>query len=703
MQKILRGILSFGLAAALFAASTAAYGAAEERVALAAPDYYAPITASGGDELLGQVHDLITETHDYYSSYDDCKKKGTETDPGEGNDTVMEFYTHIDISASKWDVSGGWNREHVWPKSDSNGLWGTSGGGSDLHHVRPAEKDLNNSRGNKLYGEVGPNGTEEYTSVSNVLGGHSNGSTFEPLDNVKGDVARIVMYVYTHYNTYSNVHGTTNGGKGGPFGTLNFKHIVSASSETAAQKMLLQWNRLDPVDAIETRRNEAAYEIQGNRNPFIDHPEYADAIWGDGSAPIDPPPSDALKSFSLNASALTLNIGGEYGLTVTPNPAAASASARWTSSNDAVATVSTNGRVTAKAAGRAEITATSTVNPAIKASASVTVLPSSSSGTTDKVTVTRDSFAGASGGYDFQRWSAGGMGGIAYMYGGKQDGMQFNTSKSSYYLASDVAAPAPIKSVTVKSQGTDRPWKLLTSASPYGEVAGKPQNGNDRGVKTVTASGVTWTVSGSDTYFALTYELEGNSGVAYLDSIEVEYGSDSADTGIAINPSAFTLDIGGSVALTATGVPSGAVAAVEWTSSDPSVATVSADGRVTATGAGSAVITATSKTDAGVRATATVTVTAAGETGETDAKKIEAFRSAVAKIRDDGALAERFADIKAAVAVYKTLNPAEAKAAENDYEALLQAIARYNGTVGAYQDAADKASGAALNGVGGVL
>ena len=705
MQKIWKGILSLSLAVAFIAASMAAYGAAQERVALAATDYYAPITATGGDALLGQVHDLITETHDYYSSYNDCRSKGTVTDPGEGNNTVMEFYTHIDISATKWDTSGGWNREHVWPKSDSNGLWGTSGGGSDLHHIRPAEKDLNNSRGNKLYGEVGPGGTEEYTSVSNVLGGHSSSSTFEPLDNVKGDVARIVMYVYTHYNTYSNAHGTTNGGKGGPFGTLNFKHIISASSETAAQKMLLQWNRLDPVDAIETRRNEAVYQIQGNRNPFIDHPEYADAIWGDGSTPIDPPPSDTLKSLSLSATAITLNVGETYNLTVTPNPINASASVNWTSSDNAVATVS-NGRVTAKAAGTAKITATSTGNSAIKASATVTVLPSSSSGTTDKVTITRESFPAASGGYEFQQWSAGGISGIAFMYGGKQDGMQFNISKKSYYLASDVAAPAPIKSVTVKSQGTDRPWKLLTSASPYGEVEGKPQNGNDRGTKTVTAEGVTWAVSGNDTYFALTYELVGNSGVAYLDSIEVEYGSGGGSVelqGLLISPSEFTLAKGESIALTARGVPSGAGAEVAWSSSNPSVATVSADGTVTATGAGNAVITATSKTNGAIKATATVKVTAAGETGETDAEKIEAFRDAVASISDEGSFAERFARIKAAVAVYKTLNAAEAAEAETDYEALSQAIARYNGVSGEYNSVAEKADAAALNGVGKVL
>ena len=77
--------------------------------------------------------------------------------------------------------------------------------------------------------------------------------------------------------------------------------------------------------------------------------------------------------------------------------------------------------------------------------------------------------------------------------------MQFNKSKESYYLASTTAAPGAIRSVTVKlNSGSERPWKLLTSDTAYGEVAGKPTDGTDRGTKTVTADGVTWTLDGDD-------------------------------------------------------------------------------------------------------------------------------------------------------------------------------------------------------------
>ncbi|MDE5563010.1 MAG: endonuclease [Clostridiales bacterium] len=248
--------------------------------------YYSGITATSGNELLGQIHDLITTTHTYYTSYDDCKntKYIYLTDPGP-NGGALEFYTQNSIMSFSGNP-GTWNREHVWCKSLSNGMWtdvsgGTRNGGTDLHHIRPAEGVLNSTRGSYKFG-VANGGKEAWskdTSRNNVaVGGHISGSTFEPLDKVKGDVARIVFYVYTHYNTYANVYGTTNG-SGGAFGTLKFNNIVSLA-EPAAIKLMLEWNAADPVDQIEITRNNEVYKIQGNRNPFIDHPEYASAIWG---------------------------------------------------------------------------------------------------------------------------------------------------------------------------------------------------------------------------------------------------------------------------------------------------------------------------------------------------------------------------------------------------------------------------------------
>ncbi len=534
MRKILQRILGVGLAVAMCLGITTVMNGAPVGfiVSDAAEGYYAPITATGGNALLGQVHDLITTTHRKYTSYNDCKNPTNvkKTDPGTSSSYVMEFYSQADISAS-WGggALGTWNREHVWCQSLSNGMWGQSGAGADMHHIRPVESGLNSTRGNNLFGEVSNReGNKVYyrdKSKNNVaLGGYSGGGKFEPLDNVKGDVARIVMYVYTHYNTASNVYGTTNGsGGGGYFGTLHFTNIVSASNESAAIDLLLEWSRQDPVDAIETTRNEAVYKIQGNRNPFIDHPEYAEAIWGGGT--VKPDPSVELKSISLNKPSLTLYTGQSETLVVTPNPANAPADVTWDSSDTAVATVSANGEVIAQSVGTATITATSTENPSIKASARVTVEKSDFK----SVTITRDSFS-ASGSYAFHPWSAGDVGGTAFIYGGEANMMQFNSSKSSYYIASNVASSAPIKSVTVKlnpKTSSCKEWKLLTADSPYGEVSQRPENGNDHGTKTVTASGTTWTINGNDRYFALTYQ---STNVCYLDSIVIEYGSQEEHT-----------------------------------------------------------------------------------------------------------------------------------------------------------------------------
>ena len=243
--------------------------------------YYEDITADSGIELLGELHDLITTTHKTYTTYEDCKTPEyvAKTDSDGGGD-VMEFYSQTSIDKA-WGKGnqGTWNREHVWCKSLSNDVWNESYGGSDMHHIRPVESGLNSARNNS------PSANALYYEDSNnnpvALGGHKENDVFEPLDNVKGDVARIIFYLYTHYNDYSNVGGTTNG-SGGKFGDLDFSFIVDGSEEQAIET-LLAWNELDPVSQQEEDRNEAVASYQGNRNPFIDHPEYADYIWGDAS------------------------------------------------------------------------------------------------------------------------------------------------------------------------------------------------------------------------------------------------------------------------------------------------------------------------------------------------------------------------------------------------------------------------------------
>ena len=208
--------------------------------------------------LFSSLQSLMRDTHVKISSYDDCHYKANRTDctNGSGNNVSL-IYTSYSATMGQWN---GWNREHVWPKSLGGN--NTTGGGADLHHIRPSDAGVNSSRGNKKYGEAGSNATLKYGSnpASGVLGGSYNNTYFEPLDNVKGDVARICLYVYVRWN--SN------------WGATSITKVFQSVD------VLLEWCEEDPVDTWEMGRNEVVGEIQGNRNVFIDYPEYAWLIFG---------------------------------------------------------------------------------------------------------------------------------------------------------------------------------------------------------------------------------------------------------------------------------------------------------------------------------------------------------------------------------------------------------------------------------------
>lgn len=224
--------------------------------------YYNDVDISNlSDSLLkSALRSLITSTHKNRTSYDDCREYVLETDGDPNNSkNVVLFYTGISRSAFPTDWNSNWNREHVWPQS--KGWFKTSGAGSDLHHIRPSDPKVNGTRGNLPYGEVS-GGSEAITSSANgsIKSGcfYSNGY-FEPVDNVKGDCARIIFYLLVRYSESDS---------------------ISITNVAKSMDMLLRWNELDPVDEKEIRRNEAVFKIQGNRNPFIDYSHLAKKIWG---------------------------------------------------------------------------------------------------------------------------------------------------------------------------------------------------------------------------------------------------------------------------------------------------------------------------------------------------------------------------------------------------------------------------------------
>lgn len=381
-----------------------------------ASTYYNDITATSGKQLAAQLHDLITSTHRYYTSYDDNGANGyqKQTDQYYENGVAVSGYIYEFYSGVKWpngwaatagDTSGGYNREHCWCQSNSvntagTQMWGKDGGGADMHHLRPVETRLNSTRGNNPYGEISNRDSYKVyakygTNTTYAHGGYNNGGTFEPLDSKKGDVARIILYTYLHYNSYSisdlfGSYGTTNGSGSSSYfsdSLLSLTKITNQSTEANALTMLLEWNAADPVDEIEQRRNEQVAIYQGNRNPFIDNSNYANMIWGSGES--DTP---RVNSVTITPTSLNLDLNGTTtgNLSATVNVSNnAPTTVTWSSSNTNVATVSSSGVVTAVAKGSCSITATSTFNTSKSASCSVKVTDSSG-GSGGEETITGD-------------------------------------------------------------------------------------------------------------------------------------------------------------------------------------------------------------------------------------------------------------------------------------------------------------------------
>ncbi len=212
--------------------------------------------------LYNALNELMKSTHRKNSSYNDCRDMASDTDCENNNGRVTLIYTSYSAKQSDNGSSGAsWNREHVWPKS--LGGYNTSGAGADLHHIRPSDSRVNSTRGNMKYGNASGGKTAASSALcGGISGGTYSGGYFEPHDNVKGDVARICLYMYVRYGKDTSY-------------TCNSITTVFQSID-----VLLEWCELDPVDTWEMGRNEVVAAYQGNRNVFIDYPEFAWLIFG---------------------------------------------------------------------------------------------------------------------------------------------------------------------------------------------------------------------------------------------------------------------------------------------------------------------------------------------------------------------------------------------------------------------------------------
>ncbi len=241
--------------------------------------YYEAASKKTGLELKSILGDIIStgfNSRSYGDLWDIYKKSDVRSDG-----TIWDMYSDNPNGSNPYDFTPGsnqcgnysgegdcYNREHSVPKSwfnDAAPMY------SDMVHLVPTDGKVNSMRSNYPFGEVG---TASQTSLNGCkLGGARsglgyNGTVFEPIDAYKGDFARIYFYFVTRYD--DRIAGWDN--------------EVFSSNEYGLDQwvinMMLEWHTNDPVSAKEKTRNEFVEEFQNNRNPYVDHPEFVDRIWG---------------------------------------------------------------------------------------------------------------------------------------------------------------------------------------------------------------------------------------------------------------------------------------------------------------------------------------------------------------------------------------------------------------------------------------
>jgi endonuclease I len=243
------------------------------------PSYYTNIDfTQTGNALKTQLNSLLTTTHTnplpYTSSSTDTwdALKTSDLDPT-NNQNILLIYGYDDsdnvfqtdrtrdknLNCTSNDCIGLWNREHVFARSLANPSLDTSypSAGTDVHNLRSSDSQMNSSRNNRIF--ASSNGNAVITPQGN----------FYPGDEWKGDVARVVMYMYVRYINQC---------------LANDIAFSANNTHPDMPDIFLQWNAEDPVSNFEIQRNNAIASFQGNRNPFIDNPYIATLIWGGASA-----------------------------------------------------------------------------------------------------------------------------------------------------------------------------------------------------------------------------------------------------------------------------------------------------------------------------------------------------------------------------------------------------------------------------------
>ena len=259
--------------------------------------YYDGTVGLTGAALKTKLSSIISSGHQTksYDALDDEYPNSDKDSYYEKDGTVLDIYSENPTETDPYVYQFGvkkcgnykiegdcYNKEHIFPQGYFNKA---SPMVSDIHHIVPTDGKVNGMRSNFPFGNVGS--SVSYTSKNGSKLGTSNsvnysGKVFEPINEFKGDVARMIFYFATRYEAKLK--------------DFDANDILTNTSFPGIQswelEVLKQWHTQDPVSQREIDRNNAAYTYQRNRNPFIDHPEYVDLIWGtttpDTEAPSTP-------------------------------------------------------------------------------------------------------------------------------------------------------------------------------------------------------------------------------------------------------------------------------------------------------------------------------------------------------------------------------------------------------------------------------
>lgn len=239
--------------------------------------YYSLAFNTSGTTLKSHLHSIIKD-HKEFPYTDNTTDvwdilKVLDKDPNNSSNVLLIYSNRSVDAAQEYNSGSGWSREHVWAKS--RGDFGTDeGAGTDVHHLRACDVSVNSTRNNRNFDDC-------VSCVDVIDNGFNTGSkrdanlwTFQPPDNYKGDVARMIFYMTVRYEG------------SGLEPDLELTNSLLTNTDKSplhsVRETLLAWNKSDPVSEEEKLRNEIIFkDYQKNRNPFIDYPELAEYLYGD--------------------------------------------------------------------------------------------------------------------------------------------------------------------------------------------------------------------------------------------------------------------------------------------------------------------------------------------------------------------------------------------------------------------------------------